>query len=383
MTKQERLERLRQLRIEKAGAAFPNHHACLEWIDKVAPLLRYDDQRHYDSFQDNARFVRISELSTGRMMTHLNAMIAQSIVNQAIAELEIHSDSEPVPEQASKPTESGMATKETELDIFISHSGQDQQIASVLIDLLRTAMDIPPKRIRCTSVDGYRLPGGASTDDQLKREVRETKCFIALLTPRSIRSTYVLFELGARWGAKLPFIPLLAAGLNAPDLEGPVSGLNALSCASTSQLHQLITDIHGIIGGAKHEPSAYDAKLQALMSLSEQTAATLGNPQARADKDSPQLKKKELSDAAKEILEMILKEPEPDRRGIVLIHGEIQPGQICFFPSLQYAGSPLSRRSRYFKDALVELQEKGWLHPPEDNPSSKTTTFEFIPQIDE
>ena len=110
-------------------------------------------------------------------MTHLNAMI--STVNQAIAELEIHSDSEPVPEQASKPTESGMATKETELDIFISHSGQDQQIASVLIDLLRTAMDIPPKRIRCTSVDGYRLPGGASTDDQLKREVRETKCFIA------------------------------------------------------------------------------------------------------------------------------------------------------------------------------------------------------------
>jgi TIR domain len=299
MTKRERLERLRQLRIKrKPGAAFSSHYACLEWIDKVAPLLKYGDQRHYNNFQQNAQFVRMPQLSADRLMTHLNAMI--STVNQAIAELEIHSDSEPVPEQASKPTESGMPTKETELDIFISHSGQDQQIASVLIDLLRTAMDIPPKRIRCTSVDGYRLPGGASTDDQLKREVRETKCFIALLTRRSIRFTYVLFELGARWGAKLPFIPLLAAGLNAHELEGPVSGLNALSCASNSQLHQLITDVHRIIGGAKNEPSAYDAKLQALRSLSEEAAATPGNPAAKADKESPQLKKKELSDAAKE-----------------------------------------------------------------------------------
>ena len=211
MTKQERLERLRQLRIEhKAGAGFPNHFACLEWIDKVAPLLGYD-QRHYNLFQHNAQLVRIPQLSADRVMTHLNAMI--STVNQAIAELETHSDSEP-------GTESAMAMKETDLDIFISHSGQDQPIAYALIDLLRTAMDIPSRRIRCTSVDGYRLPGGASTDDQLKREVRESKCFIALLTPRSIRSTYVLFELGARWGAQLPFIPLLAAGLNAHELEG-------------------------------------------------------------------------------------------------------------------------------------------------------------------
>ena len=144
-----------------------------------------------------------------------------------------------------------MATKETELDIFISHSGKDQQIASGLIDLLVAAMNIPPERIRCTSVDGYRLPAGASTNEWLQREVREAKCFIALLTPTSIRSTYVLFELGARWGANLPFIPLLAAGLNASQLEGPISGLNALSCASSSQLHQLITEIHGIIGALK------------------------------------------------------------------------------------------------------------------------------------
>jgi hypothetical protein len=184
-------------------------------------------------------------------------------------------------------------------------------------------------------------------------------------------------------GAKLPFIPLLAAGLNAHELEGPVSGLNALSCASNSQLHQLITDVHRIIGGAKNEPSAYDAKLQALRSLSEEAAATPGNPAAKADKESPQLKKKELSDAAKEILGLILKEPERDQRGIVVIREEIQPGQICYFPKLQYSGSPLSGHSRSLFHALAELIENGWLNPPEENPSTNTTTFEFKPQIDE
>ena len=66
MTTEERLERLRQLRIErKQGAAFSSHYACLEWIDKVAPLLKYGDQRHYNNFQEDAQFMRIPELSSG------------------------------------------------------------------------------------------------------------------------------------------------------------------------------------------------------------------------------------------------------------------------------------------------------------------------------
>ena len=95
MNRQERLERLRELRIERQEEdepVFESHSACLEWIDKVAPLLSHD-QRHYNSFQQNAQFMRFPELSATRLMTHLNAMI--STVNQAIAELESHSDSEP------------------------------------------------------------------------------------------------------------------------------------------------------------------------------------------------------------------------------------------------------------------------------------------------
>jgi hypothetical protein len=88
------------------------------------------------------------------------------------------------------------------IDIFISHSAADTRLAKTLIDLLLVSLPIDPKRIRCTSVNGYRLEGGAQADDQLRTEIWGAKVFIGLLTDHSISSTYVLFELGARWGAK-------------------------------------------------------------------------------------------------------------------------------------------------------------------------------------
>ena len=54
--------------------------------------------------------------------------------------------------------------------------------------------------IRCTSLDGFRLAGGANTVTELKREVRDAKAFIGVISPASLDSIFVAFELGARWG---------------------------------------------------------------------------------------------------------------------------------------------------------------------------------------
>jgi hypothetical protein len=115
-------------------------------------------------------------------------------------------------ERISRQTSKIMGKAPSTIDVFISHSSQDARIAEALITLLRSALNILPNRIRCTSVEGFRLPAGVSTDDQLRIELRESKLFIAIITKASLQSTYVLFELGARWGANLHMIPLLAAG---------------------------------------------------------------------------------------------------------------------------------------------------------------------------
>jgi hypothetical protein len=129
------------------------------------------------------------------------------------------------------------------IKIFISHCSEDSKIAESLAELFRTALRLSKSEIRCTSVDGYRLPVGINTDEQLRREVLETPVLVGLISHHSFDSAYVLFELGARWGKNTFMAPVLAPGVSASILKGPLSALNALSCDSTSQIHQLVYDI--------------------------------------------------------------------------------------------------------------------------------------------
>ena len=163
------------------------------------------------------------------------------------------------------------------LDLFISHSKKNADVALALIELLQIACHIPADRIRCTSVDGYRLPVGATTDVQLKSEVHGATAFIGLITPESIASAYVLFELGARWGANLHLASILACGADTEFLRGPLSGINALDCTSAEQIHQLVTDIAGILNRQPNSPAVYHRYVERLVEVAKQSKNT-ANP---------------------------------------------------------------------------------------------------------
>jgi hypothetical protein len=86
MNNKERLQKLKALQITPGdGPIFKSSNDCMIWIDKVAPLLKYDET-HYQEFLDHAQNVRITTLSAATIMPHLNSMLG--IVNQAIFELE-------------------------------------------------------------------------------------------------------------------------------------------------------------------------------------------------------------------------------------------------------------------------------------------------------
>jgi len=146
--------------------------------------------------------------------------------------------------------------------VFISHSSKDQELAGLLARLLRSALNLSATDIRCTSVDGYRLPGGADFSDQIRKELLGARVFIGLISEVSFRSTWVLFELGARWGARKHLLPLLAPGVSPGILKGPVSQLNALRCDSQSELHQLVTEIADQLGVLPEAPASYQARIQ-------------------------------------------------------------------------------------------------------------------------
>lgn len=154
------------------------------------------------------------------------------------------------------------------IDVFISHSSKDADIAKALVLLLRSALNIPAERIRCTSVDGYRLRVGASTDDELRTEVRESRVFLGLITQTSIESTYVLFELGARWGGKLQLAPVLVSSDDKGLLRGPLGALNAVACDSTAQVFQLVENVASELGLPASSASTYQEYVDALVGLS-------------------------------------------------------------------------------------------------------------------
>lgn len=154
-----------------------------------------------------------------------------------------------------------------QMKIFISHSHKDVEIAKGLIELLRIALNLRVEDIRCTSVDGYRLPAGISTNEQLKSEIHDSSVLIGLISPASISSYYVLFELGARWGANKPLIPLLSNSSGAELLKGPLQGINSLNASEEAQLFQLITDLGTLLNIKPENPNSYQVYIKKLTNL--------------------------------------------------------------------------------------------------------------------
>lgn len=163
--------------------------------------------------------------------------------------------------------------------VFISHSSKDEKLAMALVELLKTGLGLLANQIRCSSVDGNRLPVGVNTEGKLREEVNAAKVVIGLITHSSLASHFVMFELGARWGANL-FLAPLVAGIRAGELSGPLSLLNALSANSEDQLCQLLGDISKPLELSLQDASAYLRHVRAVKLLADAIGTGPPNPVA-------------------------------------------------------------------------------------------------------
>jgi hypothetical protein len=150
--------------------------------------------------------------------------------------------------------------------LFISHASDDRELARCVVALFRTALNLPASAIRCTSVDGHRLEGGADTDETVRNEIGTADAFVGILSDRSMRSKYVLIELGARWGLNKHLLPLLAPGTPTSVLGGPLAGKNALQADSEPQLHQMVREVARVLG---IDPEPADVYLRQLQDIKE------------------------------------------------------------------------------------------------------------------
>ena len=111
-----------------------------------------------------------------------------------------------------------------------------------------------------------------------------------MLSSASVRSLYVLFELGARWGARRQMIPLLALGTPTSVLGGALAGLNARSAGSVPQLHQLLSELAAALSLDLESAAGYHDHLQAVADLTPRSVGSHPEDSTRvsgADSDLP------------------------------------------------------------------------------------------------
>jgi len=170
--------------------------------------------------------------------------------------------------------------KQSEIRLFISHSSADSELVSLLVALFKNALELKNSQIRCTSLDGYRLPGGAKTTEHLRSEVCEADTFVAIISHNSLKSLFVGFELGARWGVDRPLIPLLAPGMTPDKLSAPITELNALSSDNSTQLHQLVNDLAKTLMLIPAKSFEYDPHIQNIINLKNKLHLNTSAPSA-------------------------------------------------------------------------------------------------------
>jgi TIR domain len=215
-----------------------------------------------------------AEYSDRYMLTRIRELILDDNIHLSVLRSYVYT-----PEaQASAPSPSAATARATSqpaasVDVFVSHSSRDTDIADALVGLLRGALNLRSEQIRCTSVPGYKLPHGSVTDAQLRAEILQCRAFIGLITATSVESAYVLFELGARWLADKHLAPLLAAGAREDALHGPLQKYNALGCDTPADVHQFIRDLGLHLGVVPESAAAYQQQLDVLIKASGEAAA--------------------------------------------------------------------------------------------------------------
>lgn len=84
------------------------------------------------------------------------------------------------------------------MNIFISHSSQNADYGSALVELL-TGIGVPHESIVFTSDTSYGIPTGENIFDWLKSKISEKPFVIYLLSPEYYSSVACLNEMGAAW----------------------------------------------------------------------------------------------------------------------------------------------------------------------------------------
>lgn len=107
--------------------------------------------------------------------------------------------------------------------LFISHSSANENIATNLVQLLRT-LGFNNKNLFCSSVPGYDIKEGEDIYDTLASKFQDYKIFVIfLLSLEYYESAACLNEMGATWVLKANYSTIVCPGFSIPEIKGAIN----------------------------------------------------------------------------------------------------------------------------------------------------------------
>lgn len=220
--------------------------------------------RRFNNLFPNEQVMIFPEDTTPNLVTHPKVQELLYQVGCALDTLRGGSDEARI--EGARGSQCDAVNQEPCMKVFISHSSKDKACAEAFVALLRAALSIGAKDIRCTTVDGYKLPAGSSSNEVLRSEVFGCEAFIALLSPSSMASVYVMFELGARWGSGRCLVPVAISGFGTDDLKDPLSAIHIANGTSDADMYQLLEKVAETLAISPESPAVYQKQLRDFLS---------------------------------------------------------------------------------------------------------------------
>jgi hypothetical protein len=122
-----------------------------------------------------------------------------------------------------------------EIDLFISYSAKDTNIASELAEILQ-------EHGLSYFMDSRSLSSGDEWTENIRHSLIQSKEVLILLTPHSIKSQWVMIEAGAAWVQGKRIVPCVSF-VNIEDIPGPIGMYQAKEIATYRDKEELIQEI--------------------------------------------------------------------------------------------------------------------------------------------
>lgn len=107
--------------------------------------------------------------------------------------------------------------------LFISHASANEEIATNLVQMLRT-LGFNNRNMFCSSVPGYDIREGEDIYDTLASKFSEFNIFVILLLSKEYyESAACLNEMGATWVLKANYSTIVCPGFTIPEIRGAVN----------------------------------------------------------------------------------------------------------------------------------------------------------------